>query len=113
MDLKTLFGQRLKALRNERLISQENFAEQVGVSTQSLSQIETGRKFVSSKTLTKIIQALDVPYLELFNFNMEVNEKGDLYTAVLCELSKCDQNCLSYVLDNLRAVKKLRKKSKN
>lgn len=63
---KKLFGQRIRDLRAERGLNQEELAERVGVFRTYMSRIETG---VANPTLTMIYAlaaALDVTVIELF-----------------------------------------------
>lgn len=63
---KKQFGQKIKDLRAQRGLNQEELAERVGVFRTYMSRIETG---VANPTLTMIYAlaaALDVSVIELF-----------------------------------------------
>lgn len=63
---KKLFGQRIRDLRAERGLNQEELAEKVGVFRTYMSRIETG---VANPTLTMVYalaDALDVEVVALF-----------------------------------------------
>ena len=59
-DIKKLLGRRIKELRTKKGLTQEKLAELVGVGERNLSKIECGNNFVTSETLTNILNALEV-----------------------------------------------------
>ncbi len=69
MQLKKQFGKRVQQLRQARKITQEELAEKVGVSIESISNIERGIHGPSFDNLEKIILALQVPAKTLFEFD--------------------------------------------
>ncbi len=66
--LRKEFGHRLRSIRLERKLSQEKFAEFVGVSVDFLSLIERGINAPSFDTIEEMARKLRVPVMELFNF---------------------------------------------
>ena len=66
--IKNLLGKRICELRNQMNISQESLAEMLDISQKSLSKIETGKNFLKSETLEKILKAFDIKSYELFDF---------------------------------------------
>ena len=72
MDIKREFGNRVKTMRRDLELTQENLAEMADISTQSMSQIENGQNFVSAETMDALCKALKVEPKDLFNF--EKNE---------------------------------------
>lgn len=84
-DIKKLLGRRIKELRKQKKLTQEQFAEKVGVYTRNISKIECGTSFVTSQTLSKIISVLEIEPMELFNFKQyddEENLKKELIEAI-------------------------------
>ncbi|HUG35817.1 MAG TPA: helix-turn-helix domain-containing protein [Candidatus Limnocylindrales bacterium] len=59
-------GQRIKALRAERVLQQRQLAEKAGLTPSMLSQIESGRLTPSLHTLGKVAGALGVSIGSLF-----------------------------------------------
>lgn len=59
MDL-TRIGQRIKRCRQEKMLTQEKFAEMVGVSAHYIYEIEHGTKTMSLYTLDNIVECLNV-----------------------------------------------------
>ena len=64
-DLRAIFSQNIRRLRNYRGLSQADFAEKVDISVPFLSDIENGKKWVSPATLVKIAEALNIETYEL------------------------------------------------
>jgi len=67
-SLRRQFGTRLKAIRLERRLTQEEFAELVGISVDFLSLIERGINAPSFKVLERMSGRLHVPVRDLFDF---------------------------------------------
>lgn len=68
-SLRRQFGIRLKAIRHERELTQEEFAELVGISVDFLSLIERGVNAPSFEVLERIGARLHLPVQDLFDFN--------------------------------------------
>ena len=66
MGIKEELGKKIKRMRINRGLTQEQLAEAVDVSQRTLSGIEIGENFVTSETLDKIIKALNTSSEELF-----------------------------------------------
>jgi transcriptional regulator with XRE-family HTH domain len=60
-------GSRLKQLRQQAGISQERFAEAIGVSTQQLQKYENGQNMMNTEKLQRVAAALSVPVQSLFS----------------------------------------------
>ncbi|MGN0482962.1 MAG: helix-turn-helix transcriptional regulator [Lachnospiraceae bacterium] len=58
--MNLLLGGRIKALRKARNLTQEQVAEQIGVSRQKYARIESGANNITLEILTKIAGVLDV-----------------------------------------------------
>ena len=68
MNIKLLLGKRIKELRKQRKLTQENVSELVGIDTVSLSNIETGKYYPTAENLDKILNILKITPHELFDF---------------------------------------------
>jgi transcriptional regulator with XRE-family HTH domain len=73
-QLRKSFGNRLRFIRDSRRMSQEEFAEFIGISVDFLSLIERGINAPSFETIEKIANCLQVPVAFLFTF--EESEKN-------------------------------------
>jgi len=67
-SLRKDFGNQLRAIRQERRLPQEGFAELVGISVDFLSLIERGINAPSFETLEQMAKRLRVPVKTLFEF---------------------------------------------
>ena len=70
--LRQQFGRRLLFMRQQRGLTQEAFAELVGISVDFLSLIERGINAPSFETLEQLAARLEVPVAELFTFDESV-----------------------------------------
>ena len=67
--LRKKFGARLRQIRSQRRMTQEQFAETLDISVDFLSLIERGMNAPSFKTLDKIAKRLRMTVADLFTFN--------------------------------------------
>lgn len=98
--LKEKFGARLKEIRRSKNMTQENLAEITGMDIPNLSNIERGKKFVSSETLTKLASALNVCESDLFNFNHK-KTREELIENINLFIQKSDIYKLEYIYKTL------------
>ena len=56
---KPIMGDRVKELRKKKRLTQEQFAEKIGVSVQYVSEIERGISMPSMQVFVKILEVLD------------------------------------------------------
>ena len=75
-SLRRQFGIRLKAIRLERKLTQEQFAELVGISVDFLSLIERGINAPSFEVLEQMAGGLGLPVRELFDFRSGMEQLG-------------------------------------
>ena len=65
-ELRSIFGENIKKFRNRRGWNQLLLAEKLDISANFLSEIETGKGWVSPLTLVKLANALEIEVFELF-----------------------------------------------
>jgi transcriptional regulator with XRE-family HTH domain len=65
-DLRRILSANIKHFRGLRGWSQVKLAEQIGISTNFLADIETGKSWVSSQTLVKLANCFKIEVYELF-----------------------------------------------
>jgi transcriptional regulator with XRE-family HTH domain len=68
-QLKEDFGRRLQALRVKSNITQEQLADDVALTVESISNIERGIFGPKFENLEKIANSLNIPVKELFDFD--------------------------------------------
>jgi transcriptional regulator with XRE-family HTH domain len=64
-DLRTILGANLKKYRTLKGFSQAQLAEMLDISPNFISDIETGKRWLSSDTLVNLAEALNVEVHEL------------------------------------------------
>ena len=69
MCIKKYIGKRIKEIRKNKHLSQEQLSEMLDISQNALSYIETGENFFSAETLEKLINCLEIEPYELFKFD--------------------------------------------
>ena len=69
MGVKQEFGKKIKRMRINRGLTQEELAEAIDLSQRAMSGIETGENFASAETIDKLVSALDTTLEELFATN--------------------------------------------
>jgi len=74
-DLKKLFGARIKELRENSGLNQEQLAELVEFDSRHLSRIETGKCFTTIDNIEKIAAALNVEASSLFEYKHEKSKE--------------------------------------
>ncbi len=68
MDTKTRLGLRLKAIRKEKKLTQDELAARMGRSVDALSNLERGKSLPNFTTIELLCQALNIPLKNLFDF---------------------------------------------
>lgn len=66
MNIKKIFGNNLHLYRKKAGFSQEKLSEALDISTKHLSDLETGKSFVSAELLESISQVLHISPSALF-----------------------------------------------
>lgn len=86
MNEQKLFGKRIKELRKQRNLTQEELSEKLGVFQKQIGNIETGTTFTTMTNIVKLAQVFDVDIKDLFEFNHQkpraeiIKEIEDLIT---------------------------------
>lgn len=107
MGIKKELGQKIKRMRINRGLTQEQLAEMVDVSQRTMSGIEIGENFVTAETLDKIIYALNTNSEELFAIEhlKPINELLDEIQQDLKYISQNPQK-LEILYNIVKALKK-------
>lgn len=66
-NINTRFGKRVRKLRNQKKISQEKFANEIGIDRTYMTDIENGKRNVSLAIIEKIAKGFGVSVSELLN----------------------------------------------
>ena len=60
------FGRNLRKLRTDRKMTQEKLAEELGISTKHVGDLESGKSFTTGQMMDSIAAFFDVGFDELF-----------------------------------------------
>lgn len=91
MDIHKIIGNNVLNARKIRNLSQEQFAEMIGIEPSALSKIENGKSYPSQQTLENIICALKIKPDVLFKTEEKIDiEKA--YKELLVQLEQIKQN---------------------
>ncbi len=102
MKFEKSFGKNIKKFRLAKKLTQEQFAEKLDTSTNTISKIERGLRFVSSDTLIKITKILNVKPHELFIFDDEQSSEQiykDVVKLLKTDAIKNDSRFLSLIYE--------------
>jgi len=67
MNIKKEIGERIKRVRKQKGLTQEELAEIMDISSRNLSNIELGNSFPKPETLEKFLDALNITTQTLFS----------------------------------------------
>lgn len=81
-EARRRFGNRVRILRQERQITQETLAEQLGKSVEHISFIERGGQAPSFAMILKLAEVLEVSVPQLMNID-QPEEDANLITALI------------------------------
>ena len=81
MNAQKLFGKRIKELRKQKNLTQEQLSELLGVFQKQIGNIETGVTFTTMNNLEKLAKILDVEIQDLFKFTQH-KEKDELIEEI-------------------------------
>jgi transcriptional regulator with XRE-family HTH domain len=109
---RELLSKNIKRFRGRLGLSQLDLALELDISTTFLSDIETGKKWVSAKTLSQISKVLKIEIYELFKD--EANTKNAVAAAVTKYLDDVDDTIIKSIEQSIRpaiikSLKKMRK----
>ncbi len=71
-----VFSEKLQSLRKDKNITQEQIAEVLGISRQSVSKWETGASYPDTQNLIRLAEILGVTVDELSNSKAEIEKNN-------------------------------------
>lgn len=89
-NVKKIFARNIKRIRTNHKLTQEKFAELVGMQFKSISNLEAARSVANSENLENICNTLDVAPSELFLFfneNEDDKQKIEKINIILNKMS--------------------------
>jgi transcriptional regulator with XRE-family HTH domain len=104
-DLRAIFGKNLKKYRIFKGISQAKLAEILDISPNFISDLESGKRWVSSDTLVNLAEAMGV---EVYEFLKPPQEpKDELSEFIQSYTEKASATASEAVLRSLDELRKL------
>ena len=101
MQLKILFGRKIKELRKKKNYTQAQLAELVSVDDKHISCIESGKNFPSPDLIVRIALVLKVEPKELFEF-YHLQNPNNLKEDIILMIDKLSQAELELVYKYIR-----------
>lgn len=87
-ELRGILSKNIKHYRGLRDWSQAKLAEKIGISTNFLADIETGKSWVSSLTLVKLANCFEINVYELFlPINIPNDETKHIIKNIIGDIS--------------------------
>lgn len=105
IDMKKMFGQRLRELRTAKKLTQETVAELIDIKPENYSRIENGLSFPKPENIVKLSKVLDVEIAELFQFS-HLNDYEKILDAIIEKL-KSDKETTVITYKFLKSLGKL------
>jgi len=97
-DLRRILSANIKHYRGLRRWSQVVLSEKMGISTNFLADIETGKSWVSSITLTKLANIFEIEVYELFKPKKTSNdETKETIKSIMNDISVTIEHSLKQI----------------
>ncbi len=103
-NFKKSFGNRVRYLRNLAGLSQEKLAENVGLSTKTISYIENGKNTISFNKIPLLAKGLGVPIYKLFVFTDSENNK-EMLEKLLNSATDKEINSIAEIVKIVLSIK--------
>lgn len=94
VNIKNLFGRKIKEYRKKKNLTQAQLAELVNVDDKHISCIESGKNFPSPDLIERLAKSLDVEPKDLFEFYY-LQDTKDLKSDIIKMLDKLNNDELA------------------
>ena len=94
VNIKNLFGRKIKEYRKKKNLTQAQLAELVNVDDKHISCIESGKNFPSPDLIERLATSLDVEPKDLFEFYY-LKDAEDLKSDIITMLDKLNKDELA------------------
>ena len=101
-NYQKLINKSIKTLRLNHHLTQEAFAEKIGISIQGLSTIERNRYQPSAETIDKICAAFQISPVELLIDNSGTND--ELINDINIKLKMCSRKKIKQISDIISII---------
>jgi transcriptional regulator with XRE-family HTH domain len=96
MNIKELFGLRIKEYRKKKGLTQSQLAENVSIDSKHISCIENGKNFPSADLIERLAKTLDVEPKEFFEF-YHLQKSQNLKSDIISMLDDLTQEQLELI----------------
>ncbi|WP_029265816.1 helix-turn-helix domain-containing protein [Virgibacillus alimentarius] len=104
-DLKKIIGERIRSIRKAKGFTQETLAEKADIHYSYIGGIERGDRNISVETLSKIINALEILPVELFQFTTIDDENEILSKRIAIE--SLNSSLLTHSVDEIKLIHRI------
>ena len=104
MDIKRAVGKRIKAVRQRNGLTQDQLAEQVGLSSKYISGIERGVENPTMDILIRVVKVLGIEPYNLFLFGETEDSEKVLRKGIKKMLREADREKLQLYFDVMRKI---------
>lgn len=104
-------GERIKYYRQKAGLTQEEVAEQIGLTQKHISRIESGYHSSLFITIMDIAKAVNIP-IDAFTENIDENSNSAIINTIIAEISDMDKTQLEMLKDNIETIKRYSKNDK-
>lgn len=105
MSTAERFAWKVKALRKQQGLTQEQLAQKMDRSVDSISQLERGVNLPSFETLDRLSAALQVPVKDFFDEDSSDQERTELVATATGILRQLDDRDLKIAVEQLRVLR--------
>ncbi len=107
-NLKQKIAKNLKKYRESLSLSQDDFAEKVGLSKDTIGKIEKAKSSLTLNVLSKIVSSFDVKPSYFYTFdNIQLSDsKNEKISAISENLKNLDDNELILIGEMINSIKK-------
>ncbi len=102
-EIKKLIGKRIKELRKEHNLSQQELAELINIDQRNLSNIECGISF-PSKSLLQIAEAFDISLKDLFDFEHLTLKRTDMINYIENKIQYLDDRNIKFIYKIIKSL---------
>lgn len=107
LELKREIGMRVHKIRVEKQYTQAQFAEEIDISINFLSEIENGKKGMSQETIYKLCERFNIS-ADYLLFGTDTSEPPAVLTRISDVAVTLTSAELSYVIKYLESLKKMK-----
>lgn len=105
INMKKMFGKRLREIRTAKMLTQETVAELIGIKPENYSRIENGLSFPKPENIVKLSEVLGVEIAELFQFS-HINDYDKILESIIEKL-RTDKDATVITYKFLKSLGKL------